>query len=251
MASEQDGLQEQKEILVKKLTHFRKKLAITSDAAQEFNLQMQIEETEKEIVEIDAKIAIINASNQVAVPSTSNSKETKMSEKTLHDTTVNKLKNNKIVVVVLIIFAVITGFATLLTSIDDIKKAFGFDSKKVIPTDTNKIIIDTPVIIKPAEIFKPNTPKPLPPTEKQPSSKKYIFIKLILDITYEKATIFANNVQVYPVNDAPTVKELSLEYNGNPVELRIVTTGKTCTHYITVSEDYFKNPQTIEKICSQ
>ena len=58
MASEQDGLLHQKEILTKKLNYLRKEYAIASDASQKFTLQMQIAEVEKEIEAIDVKMNI-------------------------------------------------------------------------------------------------------------------------------------------------------------------------------------------------
>ncbi len=239
MASEQDGLLHQKEILTKKLNYLRKEYAIASDASQKFTLQMQIAEVEKEIEVLDSKIANIPSKNQG---------NQYMKEENPYDRWVKTLKKSWIIGVILLIFLLVTKGDEFFTAFDNLKNRFNKDSITVqtdtLTTPENHPNIDTSIITEPP----PNLPTP---PEKQPLSKKYISVKLIVDIAYEKATIFANNVQVYPVNDAPTVKELSIEYKGNPIELRIVTPEKTCTHHITVSEDYFKNPQTIEKICSQ
>lgn len=238
MASELDGLEQQKEILVKKLNYLRKEYAIASDAAQKFTLQMQIAEVEKQIEAINAKLAAIPTENQ--------SNPSQKEEKNPYASWLKLLKKSWIIALIMIIFLLVTKSDEFFTAFDNLRSRFYPISQDTTAQDisiqpdtsTKPPVIDTPIIEKPT----PNPPKP---------RKKYISVRLTLDIAYEKATIFANNILIEPVNNAPLIKELSIEYKGKPIVLKIITPEKTCTHTITVSDNYFRNPQTIEKICSQ
>lgn len=53
---EREGLEKQAEILQRKLNYFRQQVAIISDTAQKFSLQIQLEEIEKELDEIKQKL---------------------------------------------------------------------------------------------------------------------------------------------------------------------------------------------------
>ena len=241
MASEKDGRTNQKEILLQKLYYLREQYAIASDASIKFTLQMQIAEVEKEIKEIDLKLAPISSN----IPS---NKE----EKNPYESWIKLWKKSWIIGIIMLIFLLVTKSDEFLTAFDNLwnrlhpisRDTTAQDTLIQTDTSTKPPVIDTPIIERPL----PNPPKP---RKDQASPKKYISVRLILDIAYEKATIFANNVPIYPVNNAPLIKELSIEYKGEPIELIIKTPEKTCTHHITVSDDYFKKPQTIEKICSQ
>jgi hypothetical protein len=52
----QQGLQEQAELLVRKLNRIRQELAIETDAGRKFQYEMQIEQLEKEIAELKNKL---------------------------------------------------------------------------------------------------------------------------------------------------------------------------------------------------
>ncbi len=242
MASALDGLLQQKETYIQKLNYLRKELAIASDASQKFTLQMQIAEVEKEMEIIDAKL--------VAIPS-KNPSNASVKEENPYDRLLKFFKKSWIIAILLFIFLLITKGDEFVTAFDNLKNRFLNDSKDtiaqpvLIPTDTSK----TPTIIKPP--ITEASPKPTKPDKNPPAAKKYISVRLVVDIAYEKAIIFANNIQIEPVNNAPTIKELNIEYNGKPIVLKIQTPEKTCTHTILVSDDYFINPKTIEKICSQ
>lgn len=56
MASEQEGLLQQKETYIQKLNYLRKELAIASDVSVKFTLQMQIRELEEEIEAVNKRI---------------------------------------------------------------------------------------------------------------------------------------------------------------------------------------------------
>lgn len=240
MASEQEGLLHQKKIFIQRLNYLRKEYAITSDANQRFTLQMQIEEVEKEIQLIDAKI-----NNSDKGPSTDS---TNISKTTIE----NKKSYRKLIINIMI--TIITVLAALMGFVKDFRDFFfppilnqpeTIITKDSTDFDTSKTldIIDSPIIKNP-----PAAPIPL---KKEVVTERYISVRLIVDIIYEKASIFANNIQVYPINNAPLIKELNIKYEGKPIELTIKIPEKTCTHHITVSDNYFNNPKTIEKICAQ
>lgn len=52
---ERQGLEQEAELLTKKLNHFRKELALAYDSAQKFNLQEQIREIEQQLAEVKGK----------------------------------------------------------------------------------------------------------------------------------------------------------------------------------------------------
>ncbi len=238
MASERDGLQEQKEILVKKLNHFRKKLAIISDAAQEFNLQMQIEETEKEIAEIEAKLHSDEPQQDLA--------PTQMPE----TKTYNQRPWLKILGTALI--TIITFLAALMGFVKDFRDFFfpPPNSVTIVTTqDTpniqpNSITIDTPII-------KKTNPTPLPPPKKETLIPKTISITLMVNAEFENAEITVNGNRVIPsAGSTPTFKKLNIEYNIAGYEVVLKTANKTCTKQFSIAENELNNLITIPVSCT-
>ncbi len=253
MASERDGLLEQKEILVKKLNHFRKKLAITSDAAQEFNLQMQIEETEKKLEEVKAKIAqTVTPEHSVPIEPLVKTPIIQNDNKTRYDKFVDKLKNNRFAVIIIIVFIVIGAIGALVELIKNTRELTTPHQNKSETTtmqDTpniqpNSITIDTPII-------KKTNPTPLPPPKKETLIPKTISITLMVNAEFEDAEITVNGNRVIPsAGSTPTFKKLNIEYNVAGYEVVLKTANKTCTKQFSIAENELNNPITIPVSCT-
>lgn len=260
MASELEGLKKQLNIYVRKLNHLREEYAIASDASIKFSLKMQIQEVEKEIETIRSKIenpdmAQLNAKDEKP-PS---------NEKNLHDSTIDKFKNNRIVVLILIAFAIIVGTATILTSIEDIKNFMGWNSEEEISKENTQVepppTTSEPKNTKPPENGGPTSSpnrqvppkqKPILPQEPQESiEKERVSITFIVDAAFEYAEIWINDEQYYPLADStPSFKKINLEYNPKGYEVVLKTANKTCTKQFSIAANELNNPITIPVSCT-
>ncbi len=254
MASEQDGLQEQKEILVKKLNHFYKELAIISDSAQKFTLQMQIEEAEKKLEEVKAKIAqTVTQEHLVPIEPLVQTPIIQNDNKTRYDKFVDKLKNNRFWVIVIIAFVVIGGIGTIVELIKN--------TQEILPTDKDKPEIitsenstkTTEESTKPTEppVIKESDPTPSKPITKEEPVKKIISIALLVNAEFENAEITVNGNRVIPsAGSTPIIKKLNIEYNVAGYEVVLKTANKTCTKQFSIAENELNNPITIPVSCT-
>ena len=112
---------------------------------------------------------------------------------------------------------------------------------KNVATPVEKKIKNPEPLQKP----KPNIEKPIQ------ESPKYISVSLIVDLDFSKADIFANGKAIYPLSDDLLIKKLQIEYTSSTIELILKTLNTTRRKNITIPNDYFNNPTTIEVICTQ
>lgn len=253
MASEQDGLQEQKEILTRKLNHFYEKLAITSDAEQEFSLQMQIEKIEKKLEEVKAKIAqTVTPEHLVPVEPPVKTPIIQQEHKTRYDKFVDKIKNNRFWVIVIIVFVVIGGIGALVELVKNTQEliAPGQDNPETTVnqgttnTESGTVKINTPII------KEPNL-TPSQPITKQKPAKKIVSLTFLVDAEFEDAEIWINDEQYFPLaSSTPTFKKLNIEYNVAGYEVVLKTANKTCTKQFSIAENELNNPITIPVSCT-
>ncbi len=76
-------------------------------------------------------------------------------------------------------------------------------------------------------------------------------VLLIVDAVYSNALIYADGVQVSPINNTPTVKELEIPFTKNTITLEVKAGNKSCEKLITVPRNYFDKPYKLEVICSE
>lgn len=256
MASEQEGLQEQKEILVKKLNHFYKELAIISDSAQKFTLQMQIEEAEKKLEEVKAKIAqTVTQEHLVPIEPLVQTPIIQNDNKTRYDKFVDKLKNNRFWVIVIIVFVVIGGIGTIVELIKNTQEILPTDKDKpeIITSQDSTNLTKTNDSTKPADppVIKEPDPTPSKLTPKEEPVKKIISVTLLVNAEFENAAITVNGNRVIPsAGSTPTFKKLNIEYNVAGYEVVLKTANKTCTKRFSIAENELNNPDTIPISCT-
>ena len=239
MASEQDGLLHQKEILTKKLNYLRKEYAIASDASQKFTLQMQIAEVEKEIEAIDVKM---NIQDKTQMPDAVN-----VSKKSI----ANKKIDRKLFIKILI--TIITVLAALMGFVKDFRDFFFPPSDEttiVTPTNatnkpaTDSVKLDTPIIKKPERTSTTPSQNPAP-------VKEIIPITLIVNAEFENAEISVNGTRVYPsAGSTPTFKKVNIKYNVAGYKVVLKMANKTCTKQFSITENELNNPITIPVSCT-
>jgi cytoskeletal protein RodZ len=101
----------------------------------------------------------------------------------------------------------------------------------------------------PAPVSDPPPDKPKPVEPETPN--KYVYVTLTVDAAYSDAAIFANGVQIAPVNPGLTIKLLEIAYTGNTIKLEVKSAQRTCEKLVTVPSDYFNNPTKISVTCTQ
>lgn len=250
MASEQDGLLQQREILVKKLNFLRKEYAIASDPSQRFTLEMQMEEAEKKLEEVKAKIAA--SENPIPIEPPVKTPIIQQEHKTRYDKFVDKIKNNRFWVIVIIVFVVIGGIGALVELVKNTQEliAPGQDNPETTVnqgttnTESGTVKIDTPIIKEP-------NPTPSKPITKQEPAKKIVSITLLINAEFENAEITVNGNLVIPlIGSTPTFKKLNIEYNVAGYEVVLKTANKTCTKQFSIAENELNNPITIPVSCT-
>lgn len=90
------------------------------------------------------------------------------------------------------------------------------------------------------------------PSTSQKEEKKIVKVTLIVDAEFSDASIYANGVQISPVDNTLTIKELEIEYETNPIKLVVKTNQRICEKLITVPSDYkYKSSNKITITCVQ
>lgn len=93
---------------------------------------------------------------------------------------------------------------------------------------------------------------PPPPITEPEQPKKYVKIRLIVNVQLSNSRIFANEKEISPYEDNTIIKLLEIEYQNQNIELKIqaLDSNEKCIENITIPKNYFQNPKFIEIICS-
>ncbi|HMN89994.1 MAG TPA: hypothetical protein PKD70_07145 [Saprospiraceae bacterium] len=254
MASEKDGLLQEEDHIIQKLNFLRKERTIASDAGVKFTLQMQIKEAEKDLEEVRAKIAKTDAlENSMSIEPPNTMPIIQNDNKTRYDKFVDKLKNNRFWVIIIIAFVVIGGIGTLVELIKNTQEILPIDKDKPEIITSENSTKTTEESTKPTEprVIKESDPTPSKPITKGEPVKKIISITLLVNAEFENAEITINGNRVYPLTEStPTFKKLNIEYNVAGYEVVFKTTNKTCTKQFSIAENELNNPITIPVSCT-
>ncbi len=139
--------------------------------------------------------------------------------------------------------------------------------KPTIEPDIKDEVVDTTEMPPPSDITTEIVPTPVAGTGNdipndedetdkqvmvQVPEKRIVEVTLIVDAVFSDAAIYANGVQISPVTNTLTIKELEIEYTTSTIKLEVKASQKACEKLITVPHDYiYKSSNKITITCTQ